>query len=304
MKKIDWLEILLFVLGGLLALLIFVAVIIIAYPKTGDRAVRNVGESFERAFGYDPQEKVTEIFTAVGNRARGGWEQRIVKLPDKLKVFRKPVVAKKERSQVDEEKLAVEFNECKKCHSNFMEREVFNKIYLNHRQHLTNGVKCYECHKGNVHPKPNKVDEKDCLNCHKKLEDSARLVENCETCHTPGSIINNVKGDSPSTLQFLASRKMSSLMPQGFQHGKSEACNSCHNTLEFCNRCHLVFHHKLPNWIEEHGENILRKRYHVKGCAQCHKNSWCSMKCHPNPNRQRREGDRELPVVPIDEYLP
>lgn len=300
-KRFDWLQILLFFLGGLLAVLVFFAVIIIAFPVTGERAVANFRDSFEHAIGYDPQEKATEFFLAIGTRARAGWEKRIVQIPKKLSSIGKKVESKSVR-QLDEEKLTVEFNECGKCHKDYMERSVFKGIYMNHRKHFAQNVKCYDCHKENTHPNPQKVQEEDCKSCHKKNGD-IKLVGECSACHTPGSIFNDVRGDTISTQKFLASRKVNSLMPSGFQHGKTEACKNCHETPEFCNKCHLVFHDKLPDWLQIHGPNILASKYQVAGCRQCHKQTWCATKCHKNPGRSRMEGNRELPRIPIDSYI-
>lgn len=300
-KRFDFLEIILFILGGLLAILVFISVIVIAFPASGDRAVRNFKDSFEHAFGYDPEVKTTNFFLSIGNRAKQGWEKRVLQIPEKLS-FTIKSVKKQPIPEIDEEKLAEEFNECKKCHKDYLERPVFKGIYFNHRKHLAAEVKCYDCHKDNTHPKPQKVEKSVCINCHKKLDD-VRLTQECSVCHTPGSVFNNVKGDTPSTQTFFKSRKLNSIMPQGFAHGKTEACKNCHDTPEFCNKCHLVFHDKLPNWLQIHGPNILARKYHVAGCKQCHKQTWCATKCHANSGRAREEGTRILPTVSIDGYI-
>lgn len=302
MRRFDWLNAIIAVLGLLLIILVIISVLIIVSPKISDRTVRNIRDSIEATTGVDPEEKITNAVTVIRNRARSGWEKRVKPLPDKISLTFKEAKQKRKIEKIVEADKKV-FESCSDCHKDFLERYVFNHIYLNHISHLSKGLTCSSCHagkielKGKSHTKITQVKEETCLKCHKKTGDE-KLSE-CSVCHTPGSIFTAADLNSQKTQNFLNSRKISSIMPSGFEHGKTEACKNCHETPEFCNKCHMVFHNEMPNWVQIHGKNILNQKYKIEGCKQCHRYSWCTKKCHPNPGNRRIEGGFEVPIVPL-----
>lgn len=302
-RKFKATEILLIVLSVVLVVLTFLVAIVIMYPKAGDRAVRNIRDSFEEAFGYDIQEKATDFFVKIGERAKAGWEKRVKRIPESLTRFYK--VSPGDRKKQEKEKLVEikdeEFNKCSKCHKDFVDRLVFNKIYLDHRLHEAEEIRCDECHIDISHkPKPDPVRENICVSCHKDTK-IAKLSE-CSVCHAPGSIYSGGIIDKSRLSKFAASKNVKLLMPGGFEHGKTpQKCNNCHDLPDFCNDCHLVFHDKISSWTTIHGANILSGKYNIKGCKECHRSTWCSKKCHPNPGRQAREAILPLPIVPLGE---
>jgi hypothetical protein len=300
MRRFSFLEVVLVFLTVVLVVLSFVAVIVIAYPQVGDRAVRNVRDSFEAAFGFDIQKKATDLFVELGGRARAGWEHRIKKIPSTVfGIFKgSPKKIKEQKIAERREETERKFLNCTKCHKDLLERRAFNHIYIDHRLHDSENVRCGQCHEDIKHPKPAAVREEACLRCHKKLKTAS--ATDCKSCHTPGSIFSDQVIAKNKTEQFFASRKPRQLMPHGFEHGKTpQKCANCHDVPEFCNKCHLAFHKKLPNWRSIHGPNILAHKYNIAGCIQCHKTTWCATKCHSNPGRQAKEGVLPVPTVTL-----
>lgn len=301
MRRFNFLEVLLVFLTVALVVLTFLTVIVIAYPKAGDRAVRNINDSLHSAFGFDVQKRVNKFLISISERAKVGWEQRIKKIPSKFTgIFKgfsgKPSVQKTYEQKKNDE---ARFLNCINCHKDIMQRKTMNHIYIDHRLHQSENVACSDCHKDIEHKKkPKPVKESACLDCHKKIKSPTATL--CPTCHTPGSIFSDKVIAKNKTENFFKSRATKQLMPNGFEHGKTpQKCANCHDVPEFCNKCHLAFHKKLPNWKNIHGPNILDNKYSVASCKECHKATWCAAKCHPNPDRQPRQGKLIPPVIPL-----
>ncbi len=84
MRRFNFIEVLLVFLAVVLIVLTFLVVVVMAYPKAGDRAIRNIRFSLESALGTDIEPRVNNFLIRMGKRAKAGWEQRVKKIPSRF----------------------------------------------------------------------------------------------------------------------------------------------------------------------------------------------------------------------------
>lgn len=301
-------EIFLAVLTAIIIVAILATILALAYPDVTSSIVTDIRQ--EVATGKSP---VYVTFSKITGRISDGLNYRV-----------KPY-ARKAMRWVDSIKLPTrarkktvpnfKASDCQKCHDNLFTQRTWRHLYVDHQLHNARGIACNRCHKSTKHPKPKLVSQKTCVDCHRKRSASVA----CGTCHPPGSIMAKDVVSETATQEFLAGRSSATdtLMHNDFAEPDHDwlgsntkgasadevPCANCHQAPDFCNTCHMVFHDKVSNWRNVHGQKILRKEYVSPGCWVCHNPSWCSDTCHASKGLQRRRNFEAAPRIPLEDYL-
>lgn len=302
-KNIGFTEIALALVTILVIFAIVALILGLAYPNAMSSIIRDIRQGVS---GSD--NPVVGALIKVGQRIGDGFNYRFRPALDEFSgLFRgKPEKPKKKVAP------ALEFTaeKCTECHKDLFERRGFGNVYIDHRLHAANNIKCGSCHSDIKHPQPKRVAQVVCLACHKR--EGATVA--CESCHPPGSVANKKVIPQDRLNEFFSGRTASSksLMPPNFEQpdnhwlrGEGNSpCKQCHEVPDFCNRCHLVFHNTIGDWRQVHGPRLLRQEYVMNVCWTCHNANWCAATCHSNTaGRQRRGGFLPVPTIPLDEYI-
>lgn len=322
-KKRDFTEILLVVLTIVVLLAVFAVVLALVYPQAASEIVIDSSRSFD-AGSQGPG----AFFKHISKRASEGYSVRVAPtfkyIADVFASLFSGREDKKEKKHKPARGPAFTDRKCLRgCHEHekLFERRAFSGLYVDHTLHDAADVRCPECHLEIEHePKPKRVTMTACIKCHKKVG----ATQACGGCHTPGSILDDSpqaaagggrssggEFDDAKIQEFLqgATSRSRSLVPPDFGAPKHEwlqnegdiPCRSCHPVPLFCNSCHLVFHNKIPDWLQVHGPRIFRQEYVIPACWSCHDANWCSGNCHINLGPTRSKPYQRVPLVPLDD---
>ncbi|MDP1808871.1 MAG: cytochrome c3 family protein [Actinomycetota bacterium] len=309
MQRFDFLEFLLAILSILVIVAILATVLALAYPDVTASIVADIRQSAQ-----DGRSPVLVALSKIGERLSGGFNYRIKPFIRKADKW----FAKLRRPSTPRARVVQTFKpkDCDSgCHAKLFDQPATAHVYVEHRLHEALEVPCSSCHTYVKHPKPRRVAQKVCIDCHKKTKASIA----CDTCHPPGSILAAGVIPEAKTKEFMAGRTatLKALIGPEFAAPNREwladtghendanrgPCRNCHEVPDFCNTCHLVFHDKEPNWRNVHGPRILKKEYLPNGCWTCHNPSWCANTCHSGVGRQRRKAFLPAPIVPLEDYV-
>lgn len=179
-----------------------------------------------------------------------------------------------------------------------------------HAKHLSNGMKCADCHGDG--PEPVRAEMLACRGCHetatgyadcKVCHDAAESLlplthqgnwlwyhgadarveqESCMSCHTQAGCQECHSGDNV--------RPRTHGLDYTFQHaldarGNEFDCASCHEDREFCVSCHVAervmpWNHSRADWVLSNGgEHAVEGRFDLESCVACHADAGGSPVC-------------------------
>jgi len=257
MKRLESLDIILIALIILILLVVFTFAIALAFPQATQRILKDLRARAQAILGPEFLARPPAFLEAVQKRAGEGFKYRIKPFFLRgINFFYHPYSTMLSRLKAERERREKElaFKKCLSCHKDLFKRTALRSIYIDHLVHKRKGVSCEKCHIEIKHPQPPRPKERLCLDCHQKVG----APDKCKDCHAPGSIFHSAIVAPEKTAQFMGERVLISLVPPGFERGRSEACGKCHEIKNFCDRCHLVFHKDDPNWRPTHGPRIMK----------------------------------------------
>jgi len=302
MRKIGLVEILSILLAIIIALIIFTLVISLYYPDAAKSILKDIRQEVKVR-----KSPALSVAIKISRRLADGYNYRAKPWAEKVKNFSLAIAKGRKKEAGKKQSLKIKANDCLRCHKTLFQQRGFANLYIDHRRHQANGVKCADCHRSIKHPRPESVSEKICLDCHQRR----RVSKKCRVCHPPGSILNDAIIPSTDTAKFLAGStvKSISLTVGDFAAPKhlwlrgqgDPVCRNCHPVPSFCNKCHKTFHKKIADWRLVHGRRLLKGEYSTTTCKQCHNPSWCAATCHSNNGNpgHRRKAFAPAPTVPL-----
>lgn len=190
---------------------------------------------------------------------------------------------------------------CLDCHGDIRRRTVItpDSVAVSHKEILSAGTSCDDCHRGTGHGATKRVGMGPCLRCH----DGRKASVECTLCHLDGPDMsirprNTTFGkvnlpEKPTCGGCHAQKRCDAChglrMPHpkdyadprrharpGAFTGKDRLCFRCHPPMQ-CLQCHQDFNAHGPNWAERHEAYPYDTQY----CAACHHTpDYCSI-CHP-----------------------
>lgn len=294
-KYIDWQDIVIFLLALGFLLVIFGAVLAVAFPATARQVINSVRAKVTNVADAGPD----GFQTAIQKRAESGYETRVKPIFDFLaKGF--------QSSQEETKKPSFKAGACMECHNDIFDKTTFGMIKVDHRLHDAQGLDCNSCHADTEHdPKPKRVSEASCTKCHKRQGGPVRETKDCPACHPPGTIF--ATASTKNVAEFMSGNQDSgvSLVPEGFGHpvgDKAKACAKCHSIEGFCTACHGMSRDKQlrspheAKWRNVHGTRVMMSQGTIQGCGNCHTQLiFCAGACHPNVDRQRNSPNWTVP---------
>ncbi len=196
---------------------------------------------------------------------------------------------------------------CEVCHQKIKNKDVdeFN-LRIEHEAHVTNGIRCADCHNRVAHPgaekySPLREEDDDfaykdntlmagCKRCHKKggryvdadgdtyrgpykKADGTPVAVDCESCHPN----NQLLAFEADVKRVRARHFKKPPWRQGEIHGETarkvdfEPCKVCHDPAKRCTVCHqgITMPHKA-SWISPTEHGAKAKQVGAELCKMCH----------------------------------
>ena len=295
-RRIGFLNVVLALLIILVLIVVLGFILSVIYPDAGQKVRVAVASRLEIVFS-GITDKTNDLANALSKRAQEGYQYRIRPF---MRFVSSPLSKRAETVKTQGEKEGKEAltKKCLECHRDIFERTAIGHIYMDHEVHEKASIFCPECHGGpalelvgktgkkHVEPPPSPAEDF-CVSCHKKSSaKKAKAPLDCEGCHPPGSVLTSRVYSEERISAFVGPQKIRVSVPIGFEHGQSNACESCHDRPAFCDKCHGV--REQPGWQDTHGANwvpihrqaIEGNRFQPRDCWQCHSANWCSAACH------------------------
>jgi len=190
---------------------------------------------------------------------------------------------------------------CLDCHGEIARRTIVtaNSVAVSHKEILSAGASCEDCHRGAGHGKSSQVGMGPCLRCH----DGRKVSVECTLCHLRGPDVsirprNATFGkinlpEKPTCGGCHAQKRCDAChglrMPHPANYadprsharaaaftGKDRLCFRCHPPLQ-CQQCHQDFNAHGSDWFERHKTYPTDTLY----CEACHHTpDFCGV-CHP-----------------------
>lgn len=158
---------------------------------------------------------------------------------------------------------------CLSCHSDVSGGVVETpRIKMSHREPVTAGYTCVQCHPDTGHVAASRHSMSTCLPCH----DGETAPSECETCHVSDPY--STFGERDSETSTPLDRAVYPLV-----RFDDVGCGGCHDEVAECDTCHGL---RMPHSDEfvdgAHAKDAAFERKEL--CFRCHQENWCSTGCH------------------------
>lgn len=188
----------------------------------------------------------------------------------------------------------VENSRCIVCHTKILAGVAESHgIRMSHHAVYEAKMACTQCHPGTAHstvgPQVGYTMDM-CLRCHTASSYDLRL---CDTCHLKDSPLEEERGAYTTPWQITHGPNWR----QTHGMGDLTTCKSCHLD-NFCSTCHKMDLPHSPNFVSDHGQQVLARPNGATDCYVCHRKSSC-LNCHggvrmPHPSGFIRQHPKEV----------